>query len=304
MIMALERPVVTHAPHIRDRETVPGIMKGVLLALVPAIIAATLIFGWISLVLIAVCAAACILTEFFWMLLRYKEAGYIVQDFSAALTGVLLALTLPPTTPIWMAILGSVVAITIGKQIFGGLGFNIFNPALIGRAFLTMSFPVAMTDWVLDGQTTATPLEGAPASYLELFLGNIGGSLGETSALALLLGAAYLLYRQLIDWRLPAGYLGAVLVLALVIGEDPLFHLMAGGLLLGAIFMLTDPVTSPLTRRGRWVYAVAAGILVFMIRVWGDAPGGVLYSILIMNMAVPLLDRFLPDKVFGEVKAK
>ncbi len=304
MIMALERPVVTPAPHIRDRETVPGIMIGVIIALVPAIIAATLIFGWISLVLIAVCAAACILTEYFWMLLRYKEAGYIVQDFSAALTGVLLALTLPPTTPIWMAILGSVVAITIGKQIFGGLGFNIFNPALIGRGFLTMSFPAAMTDWVLDGQTTATPLEGAQASYLELFLGNIGGSLGETSALALLVGAAYLLYRQLIDWRLPAGYLGAVLVLALVFGEDPLFHLMAGGLLLGAIFMLTDPVTSPLTRRGRWVYAVTAGILVFLIRVWGDAPGGVLYSILIMNMAVPLLDRFLPDKVFGEVKAK
>ncbi len=302
--MAPDRPVVTHAPHIRDRETVPGIMGGVLLALVPAIIAATLVFGWVSLVLIAVCGAVCILTEYFWMALRHKEAGLIVQDFSAALTGVLLALTLPPTTPIWMAILGSVVAITIGKQIFGGLGFNIFNPALIGRAFLTISFPAAMTDWVLDGQTTATPLGGAQASYLDLFLGNIGGSLGETSALALLLGAAYLVYRQLIDWRLPAGYLGAVLVLALVLGEDPLLQLLAGGLLLGAIFMLTDPVTSPLTRRGRWVYAVAAGVLVFMIRVWGDAPGGVLYSILIMNMAVPLLDRFLPDKVFGEVKAK
>lgn len=302
--MATDKLVVTHAPHIRERDTVPGIMGGVLIALIPALVAATLVFGWFSLVLVAVCAAASVVTEWIWMALRHKDARVIVQDYSAALTGVLLAFTLPPTTPIWMAILGSVVAITIGKQIFGGLGFNIFNPALVGRAFLTASFPVAMTDWVLDGTSTATPLDGAVATNLELFIGNIGGSLGETSALALLIGAAYLLYKRLIDWRLPLGYLGAVVVLALLVGEDPVFHLLAGGLMLGAFFMLTDPVTSPLTKKGRWVYAVGAGIIVFMIRVWGDAPGGVLYSILIMNMAVPLLDRFLPDRIFGEVKAK
>lgn len=302
--MATDKLVVTHAPHIRDRDSVPGIMGGVLIALVPALIAATIVFGWYSLVLVAVCAAAAVVTEWVWMALRQKEAKAIVQDYSAALTGVLLAFTLPPTTPIWMAILGSVVAITIGKQIFGGLGFNIYNPALVGRAFLTASFPMAMTDWVLDGTSTATPLGGAAATNLELFLGTIGGSLGETSALALLLGGAYLLYKRLIDWRLPLGYLGAVVVLALLVGEDPIFHLLAGGLMLGAFYMLTDPVTSPLSRKGRWVYAVVAGIIVFMIRVWGDAPGGVLYSILIMNMAVPLLDRFLPDRIFGEVKAK
>ncbi len=302
--MATDKLVVTHAPHIRERDTVPGIMGGVLIALIPALVAATLVFGWFSLVLVAVCAAASVVTEWIWMALRHKDGRVIVQDYSAGLTGVLLAFTLPPTTPIWMAILGSVVAITIGKQIFGGLGFNIFNPALVGRAFLTASFPVAMTDWVLDGTSTATPLDGAVATNLELFIGNIGGSLGETSALALLIGGAYLLYRRLIDWRLPLGYLGAVVILALLVGEDPIFHLLAGGLILGAFFMLTDPVTSPLTRKGRWVYAVGAGIIVFMIRVWGDAPGGVLYSILIMNMAVPLLDRFLPDRIFGEVKAK
>ncbi len=302
--MATDKLVVTHAPHIRDRDSVPGIMGGVLIALVPALIAATIVFGWYSLVLVAVCAAAAVVTEWVWMALRQKEAKAIVQDYSAALTGVLLAFTLPPTTPIWMAILGSVVAITIGKQIFGGLGFNIFNPALVGRAFLTASFPMAMTDWVLDGTSTATPLGGAAATNLELFLGTIGGSLGETSALALLLGGAYLLYKRLIDWRLPLGYLGAVVVLALLVGEDPIFHLLAGGLMLGAFYMLTDPVTSPLSRKGRWIYAVVAGIIVFMVRVWGDAPGGVLYSILIMNMAVPLLDRFLPDRIFGEVKAK
>ncbi len=302
--MATDKLVVTHAPHIRDRDSVPGIMGGVLIALVPALIAATIVFGWYSLVLVAVCAAAAVVTEWVWMALRQKEAKAIVQDYSAALTGVLLAFTLPPTTPIWMAILGSVVAITIGKQIFGGLGFNIFNPALVGRAFLTASFPMAMTDWVLDGTSTATPLGGAAATNLELFLGTIGGSLGETSALALLLGGAYLLYKRLIDWRLPLGYLGAVVVLALLVGEDPIFHLLAGGLMLGAFYMLTDPVTSPLSRKGRWIYAVVAGIIVFMVRVWGDAPGGVLYSILIMNMAVPLLDRFLPDRIFGEVNAK
>ncbi len=302
--MATDKLVVTHAPHIRDRDSVPGIMGGVLIALIPALIAATIVFGYYSLVLVAVCAAASVVTEWVWMALRQKEAKIIVQDYSAALTGVLLAFTLPPTTPIWMAILGSIVAITIGKQIFGGLGFNIFNPALVGRAFLTASFPVAMTDWVLDGTSTATPLGGAAVTNLELFLGNIGGSLGETSALALLLGGAYLLYKRLIDWRLPLGYLGAVVVLALVVGEDPIFHLLAGGLMLGAFYMLTDPVTSPLSRKGRWVYAVVAGIIVFMIRVWGEAPGGVLYSILIMNMAVPLLDRFLPDRIFGEVKTK
>jgi len=302
--MATDKLVVTHAPHLRDRDTVPGIMGGVLIALIPALIAATVVFGWASLILVAVCAAACVVTEWIWMALRKKEAKIIVQDYSAALTGVLLAFTLPPTTPIWMAILGSVVAITIGKQIFGGLGYNIFNPALIGRGFLTASFPMAMTDWVLDGTSTATPLDGAAATNLELFLGNIGGSLGETSALALFIGGAFLLYKRLIDWRLPLGYLGTVVVLAFLVGEDPVFHLLAGGLLLGAFFMLTDPVTSPLSRKGRWVYAIGAGAIVFMIRVWGDAPGGVLYSILIMNMAVPLFDRFMPDRIFGEVKAK
>jgi len=302
--MADKKLLVTHAPHIRDAETVPNIMRGVLIALIPAIIASGYFFGFYSILLILVCAVSAVLAEGIWMAIRQKQIGYYIQDYSAALTGVLLGLTLPPTTPIWTAVLGSVVAVTIGKQIFGGLGYNIVNPALVGRAFLTISFPGLMTEWVFDGTTTATPLGGASATNWELFIGSVGGSLGETSALALLLGGAYLLYKGYIDWRLPLGYLGTVAIFAILVGADPIFHLLAGGLILGGFYMLTDPVTSPLSRRGRWVYAIGAGLLVFLIREWGDAPGGVLYSILLMNLTVPLLDRFLPDRTLGEVKKR
>ncbi len=304
--MEIKSLIVTPAPHIHHRETVPGIMRGVLIALIPATVGAIYFFGPQVVWLIITCVAVSMMTEFLWLLVRKKDLS-LCLDSSAVLTGLLLAFTLPPSTPIWIAALGSIVAISLGKQIFGGLGFNIFNPALIGRAFLAAAFPGVMTRFVLDGQTVATPLtefaaSGKIAPYWDLFVGSVGGCLGETSALLLLLGGVYLLYRGFIDWRLPLGYLGAVTILALIFRQDILFHLFSGGQMLGAWFMITDPVTSPLSRKARWVYAVGAGLVVFIIRLWGNAPEGVLYSILLMNAFVPLLDRFLPDKVFGEVK--
>lgn len=307
--MESKKFLVTPAPHLFHGDTVPTVMLGVLIALIPATLASVYFFGLAALTLILVCGVSCVITEAIWMIFRKKEVFFTIKDCSAFLTGVLLAMTLPPTTPIWAAILGSFVAISLGKHVFGGLGFNIFNPALVGRAFLTASFPLMMTDWVFDGTTTATPLgilasQGETTSLWGVFWGSVGGCIGETSALALLIGAAYLLYKGIIDWRMPVGYLGSVAVLTLIVGQNPIFHLFAGGLMLGAWFMITDPVTSPLSKKARWVYAIGAGLLVFVIRYFGDAPEGVLYSILLMNMTVPLLDRYLPDKVFGEVKAK
>lgn len=298
--------LVTPGPHLQQEDTVSGIMTGVIIALIPAILASVYFFGFAAVQLLLACIIGAGVTEAIWLALRKKDVTFHLMDGSAVLTGILLAFTLPPTTPIWTALLGSFVAISLGKQVFGGLGFNMFNPALVGRAFLTASFPMLMTDWTFDGVTVATPLAtpGEGFSYWELFVGSVGGSLGETSALFLLIGAAYLLYKGFIDWRLPVGYLGTVAVFAILVGQDPIFHLLAGGLMLGAWFMITDPVTSPIGRRARWIFAIGAGLIVFIIRHWGDAPGGVLYSILLMNMVVPLLDRYLPDRVFGEVKSK
>lgn len=304
--MEINNLVVTPAPHIKDKDTVPSIMKGVIIALLPATVGAVYFFGLYALALIAVCIAFALITEIIWLAIRKKDMA-LCKDASAILTGLLLAFTLPPTTPLWVAAVGSIVAISLGKQVFGGLGFNIFNPALIGRAFLAASFPSMMTNFVLDGYSTATPLtafaqSGVIASYWELFVGSVGGCLGETSAFLLLLGGVYLIYKRLIDWRLPLGYLGAVAILSFVSGQDLVFHLLSGGLILGALYMITDPVTSPLGRKARWIYAIGAGFIVFVIRYWGSAPEGVLYSILLMNAMVPLLDKYFPDKVFGEVK--
>ncbi|MEC9487894.1 MAG: RnfABCDGE type electron transport complex subunit D [Halanaerobium sp.] len=300
--MAEERLIVTSAPHIRDVDSVPRIMFAVVAALLPAVIAATTHFGSYALALVLTCILTAVITEIVWVKLRGQEIK--IFDGSAIVTGLLLALTLPPTLPLWTAAIGAVVAITLGKQVFGGLGFNPFNPALVGRAFLTASFPVLMTTWVVDGVSTATPLslmkmEGVATRYWDLFTGNIGGSLGETSALALLLGAAYLIYKGYIDWRIPFSYLGTVGVIALVMGKDPFFHLLAGGLMLGAFFMATDMVTSPITKAGRWLYGFGAGLIVIIIRLKGGYPEGVLYSILLMNTAVPLLNRFTRPATFG-----
>ncbi len=299
-----EQLIVTPNPHIKDSTSVEEIMWTVIYALIPAVIAATYFFGFRALLIVAVSIIGAVVTEYSFLKIRNKNL--VINDGSAVLTGLLLALTLPPSIPLWTAFLGSIVAIGLGKQVFGGLGDNPFNPALIGRAFLTASYPVLMTTWVVDGTSTATPLSmisnGEAIRIWNLFIGNTGGSLGETSALALLLGAAYLIYKGYINWRIPTGMISAVVVITFISGADPIAHVFAGSLILGAFYMATDMVTSPVTKKARWVFGIGAGLLVALIRLWGGYPEGVMYSILLMNTTVPLLDRYLKPRTLGVVK--
>jgi electron transport complex protein RnfD len=304
--------ILSSSPHIRDPLTVGGLMWGVIVALSPAVAASIYFFGLQAVKLIGACSLASLAAEYIFLWLRGKSSP---KEPSALLSGLFLALVLPPTLPLWSAVVGAVFAIIVGKQIFGGLGYNIFNPALIGRAFLAATFPVLMTTWVkpfsLAAITTATPLglmkfESQSTSLIKLFYGHVGGSLGETSALALLIGGVYLLIRRYIDWRTPLSYLGTVALLSGIFYlispysyGTPLFSLLAGGLMLGAFFMATDPVTTPVTKLGRWIFGLGAGIVVVVIRNWGGYPEGVMFSILLMNAFTPLLDRYIKPKVFG-----
>lgn len=309
--------IISSSPHIESEDSIPKIMWTVVLALVPAMLSAVIFFGFRAILLMLTCVAACVLTEYVFQKARKKEVT--VNDGSAIITGILLALVLSPNFSLLSAILGSVVAIAIGKHVFGGLGSNIFNPALVGRAFLQATYPVDMTTWVEpwsrpffsltappDAVSAATPLGGAVVSHWDLLIGHVGGCLGETSALAILLGGIYLLYKKYIDWRIPAGYLGTVCVLGTILWRvnpdkyfDPLFHLLAGGLMLGAFFMATDMVTSPMTPVGTWLFGIGAGVLVIIFRLPGGVPEGVMFSILIMNAVTPLLNRYTKPKVFG-----
>ncbi|GFP23379.1 Na+-translocating ferredoxin:NAD+ oxidoreductase subunit D, partial [Candidatus Hakubella thermalkaliphila] len=228
------------------------------------------------------------------------------MDGSAILTGLLLALSLPPTVPIWMPVVGAAFGIAIGKCVFGGLGHNIFNPALVGRVFLATSWPVMMTRWVtpFEAVTTATPLALWKAEKIyvparDLFFGNIGGSIGETSALAILVGGIFLIVMRYIDWRTPLSYMGTVGLMMWLLGEDPIFHALAGGLLLGAFFMATDYVTTPLTKKGKVIFGLGAGIIVVLIRMVGGYPEGVAFSILLMNAFTPLIDQVTKPRVYG-----
>ncbi len=299
-------------------------MLDVLVALVPATVAAIWFFGWDALRLVLVCLAASLLSE--WVSRRIMRRANTLGDLSAAVTGLLLALNLPPGLPSWMAAVGCVFAVVIAKQVFGGLGYNPFNPALIGRAFLLISFTGPMTTWsasVFDATTSATPLgmvkealkagEALPFAMTaentwNFFLGNMNGCLGETSALALLLGGGYLLWRRVIGWHTPVAYLGTVAVYAFVLrlvnpgAAMPVsFHLLTGGLMLGAWFMATDMVTTPITRSGKLVFGVGCGLLTMLIRtvINGAYPEGVSFAILIMNAFTPLIDRAMRPRVFG-----
>lgn len=301
------RLVMSPAPHVSSGESISRIMYTVLAALVPAALASIYYFRLRAVLLIIVCSAAALATEYVFQKARNKPIT--IWDGSALITGVLLAFNVPPSLPLWMAVVGTVVAIAIGKQVFGGLGHNPFNPALVGRAFLLAAFPVAMTTWTapIDGATTATPLalmkmEGTATSLWQLFIGRTGGSLGETSAIAILIGGLYLIYKGYIDWRVPTGYLGTVFVLSLIFGQNPFFHLFAGGLMLGAFFMATDMVTSPITAKGRLIFAIGAGVILMVIRLWGGYPEGVSYSILLMNGFTPLINRYTRPRMFGEVR--
>lgn len=294
-------------PHIKCEESVAKIMYTVALALVPALVCAIYYFGLRALSLTVITVVSAMFTEAVIQKLRGLEIT--IWDGSALVTGLLLAFNVPPTLPYWMAAMGAIVAIFLGKQVFGGLGQNPFNPALVGRLFLSAAFPVAMTTWTrpFDGISQATPLalmkmQGVGTSYLDLIVGNVGGCLGETSTIALLVGAALLIYKRYIDWRIPAGYLGTVFILTWILGQDPIFHLLAGGLILGAFFMATDLVTTPITKKGRWIYGIGAGVLLVLIRLYGAYPGGVSFSILLMNAISPLLNHYTRPRIFGEVK--
>lgn len=316
--------VISPSPHIRTSLNIPRLMYGVILALLPSLLWGIYYFHFRALLLVLSCIASTLITEAIWKGLQKKPLT--LSDGSALLTGVLLAMTLPPYIPLWMAVLGGVVAISLGKEIFGGLGYNIFNPALVGRAFLMAAFPVYLTTWAVpltrrgfsswlsfDTITQATPLAttlpkfGGGGTYplLNLLFGLHAGSMGETSALALLLGGLVLLLLGYIDYRIPAGCLVTVTLFSsisyLVKGNSPtpLFHLLSGGLLLGTFFMATDPVTTPITRKGRWIFGIGVGTLVMSIRLWGGYPEGVMYSILIMNSFTPLINRLTKPLPLG-----
>ena len=268
------------------------------------------------------CLLGCLVTEAIFLKVRKKPLDSL-WDGSAIITALLLAMTLPPDLSLDLAVIGAVVAVALGKQVFGGLGYNVFNPALVGRAFLQIAFPVAMTTWSapvtlsVDAVTYATPLanlkfqdalsQGTLTSLPELLWGNIGGCIGETSALALILGALFLLLKRAIDWRIPAGIflsLGAFTGIFWLLDASkyatPAFHLLAGGLLLGALFMATDMVTSPISTRGAWIYALGIGVMIGIIRLFGGFPEGVMFSILFMNTFVPLINRYTRPRILGE----
>jgi electron transport complex protein RnfD len=295
--------IVSPAPHVKDKKDNAQVMRDVLIALLPASIAAIFFFGKAALLLILCSTVSAALCEY--IVLKIKKTPVTYADLlSAKITGLLLALIVSPATAWWAVAVGSAVAIVIAKHAFGGLGHNIFNPALVGRAFMLASWPAMLTTWLrpFDAVTSATPLGETPlpVTYLQLLIGNHAGSIGETCILALLLGAAYLLWRQVIEWRIPTAYLGTTAVLALLLGVDPLLQLLSGGLILGVFFMATDPVTSPVTKAGRWIFGIGAGIITIVIRTVGGYPEGVCYAILIMNAATPLLDRYTRGRIFGK----
>ena len=301
------------APHIRTAETVESVMYDVVIALIPAFAMAVYSFGVRALILTAVSVATCIATEYIWQKILKRDIEAF--DGSAILTGILFAFVVPVGMGLQYVIVGNIVAIALGKMVYGGLGHNIFNPALIGRAFVQASWPVAITTFAYDGKAGATVLDamkrGIPLTdsliyeggnqYINAFLGQMGGCLGETSALALLIGGVYLIYKKQIDWKVPAVMIGTVFVLTWAMGANPFMQILSGGLFLGAFFMATDMVTSPITGKGRVIFALGIGILVSLIRIKGGYPEGTAYAILIMNGVVPLIDRYIRAKKFGGV---
>ena len=324
--------VITASPHLKGRDTTQRIMWTVVLALMPIVAWSIWLFGPSALLVTLASVAGAVATEHF-----IGRHGTLA-DGSAAITGILLGLTLPAGFPLWMAVLGGAISIGVGKLLFGGLGYNLFNPALVGRAFLQAAFPVAITTWPaltgswwalrgdnfalplmrphVDAVTAATPLglfkfEGQGSDVGSLFLGTVGGSLGETSALLILLCGGYLALRRFLDWRIPASVLGTVALLqgALHLMDatkyaSVSFALFSGGLMLGAVFMATDMVTAPVTKLGRWIFGATIGLTVVVIRAWGGLPEGVMYAILLANALVPYINKVTQPRVFGARRAK
>lgn len=313
----MDKYVLSSSPHVRSTETTGTIMRDVIIALLPATVLGVVFFGFSALWVVLVSVAAAVATEAILQLLMKKKVT--ISDGSAAVTGLLLALNLPPSVPLYIPLIGSVFAIALVKQCFGGLGSNFINPALAARAFLMVSWPTQMTTWTMpvDAVSTATPLAalkvagaGAPSPYLDMFLGNVGGCIGETSAIALIIGGLYLIVRRVIDPRIPFVYIATVALFTWVAGPeglftgDVLYHILAGGLMLGAFFMATDYTTSPMSGKGKVIFALGCGVLTSVIRLWGGYPEGVSYSILLMNLVVPLIDRAFKPRMFGHTALK
>lgn len=310
--------LVTPSPHLQGEDTTKGIMLDVVIALFPAIIASGIFFGVKAITTIIICVVSCVLFEFVSRKVMKREQT--IGDFSAVVTGILLAFNLPATISPVYAVIGSAVAIVVVKQMFGGIGNNFVNPAITARIVLMVSFPVAMSNWVQpfyyktvtgDAVTTATPLPlitsgedmGLP-SILDMFIGNTPGCLGETSALALILGGIYLVVRRVISPVIPCVFIGTVALGSWIFGSDPLYSILSGGVMLGAIFMATDYTTSPLTKWGRVIFAFGCGMITVLIREFAALPEGVSYSIILMNILTPLIERITMPKPFGEESAK
>jgi electron transport complex protein RnfD len=306
--------IVSGSPHIHKQESISRIMWTVVLSIIPAGIAGIIIFGLDALWVTLAAVIAALLTEALFEIWTKKKIT--VMDGSAVITGILLAYNLPSNVPLWLPVVGAVFSIAIGKQVFGGLGQNIFNPALVGRVFLMASWPKYMTTFVkplsYDAVTSATPLavlkEGKileHISYLDLFLGKRGGCIGEVCILALLIGAAILLYKGYISWHIPATYILTTAVFTYIFGAkqlfhgDWLFHILNGGLILGAFFMATDYVATPLTAKGQIIFGIGCGLLTAIIRLWGGYPEGASYAILMMNAATPFIDRYTKNRIYG-----
>jgi electron transport complex protein RnfD len=328
-----EKLIISVSPHIKSEDSVRKIMWTVNLSLAPALLVGIYYFGMRAAFVTLICIVSCLFSE--WLVEKMTSREKTLGDGSAFITGLLLGMNLPPSAPIYIPIVGSFVAVAITKQLFGGLGFNIFNPALVGRAFVLITWPRAMTTWTapsvgfaqVEAKTTATPLGilkeeglgqlleefGTKADlYKDLLFGYHAGSLGETSVIALLIGAAILLIKRYITWHIPFSYLGTVALMAWVFGGsdpetgkfmffagDPLIHLLSGGLMLGAFFMATDYVTAPSVRSGQIVFGVGCGIITMLIRLKGGFPEGVMFAILLMNCFTPLIDRSMKSKTFG-----
>ncbi len=308
------------SPHLRTSQKVSGIMWGVVFALVPALGYSVYHFGLVVLKTVLLSVLVAVVTEAVILKIRGRDPSKI-KDGSAVVTAILLAYNLPPTAPWWLTAVGSFVAIAIAKHAFGGLGYNIFNPALVGRAFLLSAWPVDMTTWTLHGVTGPTPLalfkehgvsvlvagfSSKPQMYLDLFFGDVGGCIGETSALMILIGALYMFYKKIITWHIPFSYIGSLFLLGWVFGGqgsvlsgDPLFYILSGGVFLGAFFMATDMVSSPITKKGKLIFGIGCGVITFLIRKFGTYPEGVSYSILLMNACTPLIDRHIKNRKYG-----
>jgi len=323
---------ISGSPHVHNDQTVSRIMWGVVLALLPALLVSFWYFGVGALLVTGISILVCLTTEYLIQRYMLRETPSI-RDGSALITGILLAMNVPSNLPWWMVVIGAVVSIAIGKMSFGGLGKNIFNPALVGRVFLLISFPVAMTSWpvpvanrliltdAVTGPTalgilkeglgkgeTVQQLSNQLPAYTDLLIGQMGGSLGEVSALAILLGGLFMIIRRIITWHIPVSYLLTVFLFSGILYLidptyyiDPVFHILTGGLMLGAIFMATDMVTSPMTKAGMLIFGLGCGLLTVIIRIWGAYPEGVSFAILIMNAFVPLINKGFKPKRFGEV---